>query len=289
MKKLTCIIAFFVLALLTEKAYSQIVVDTSATYIVVKADGSELIGKIISNDAYQVIIETKTIGQVAISKSTIKEIRVLNKDVVKSKGDFESGQVFATRYFLTTNGLPVKKGDIYALIHIFGPEIHYGVTDDFSIGIMSSWLATPIVFDAKYSMKLADNFHLGIGALLGTGSWTLPDFYMALPFGAATIGDRKNNITVSGGYGIVGYGGTSSGQTLYSIAGMATITKTVTLVFDSFILPSDGGSIVGGSSILIPGLRLQSNKNAAFQVGFARVAASGFAFPLPILGFFMKL
>ena len=94
MKKLTCIIAFFVLALLTEKAYSQIVVDTSATYIVVKADGSELIGKIISNDAYQVIIETKTIGQVAISKSTIKEIRVLNKDVVKSKGDFESGQVY---------------------------------------------------------------------------------------------------------------------------------------------------------------------------------------------------
>lgn len=232
---------------MTDKAFSQITIDTSATYIVVKNDGTEVIGKIVSMDAREVLLETKAIGQIIISKSTIKEIRILKNEDVNPQGVYAPDQVFATRYFITTNGLPMKKGDMYSQLNLFGPEIHYGVTENFGVGVMTSWFASPIVLTAKYSIKLDSMWHLGIGTLLGTGSWSFPDFYMALPFGALTYGNRKNNITFSAGYGAVGYKiekeiqtfnpttnkidftytnvPYSSGRTLLSVAGMATINK----------------------------------------------------------------
>lgn len=280
---------------MTDKAFSQITIDTSATYIVVKNDGTEVIGKIVSMDAREVLLETKAIGQIIISKSTIKEIRILKNEDVNPQGVYAPDQVFATRYFITTNGLPMKKGDMYSQLNLFGPEIHYGVTENFGVGVMTSWFASPIVLTAKYSIKLDSMWHLGIGTLLGTGSWSFPDFYMALPFGALTYGNRKNNITFSAGYGAVGYKiekeiqtfnpttnkidftytnvPYSSGRTLLSVAGMATINKKISLIFDSFIVPDDG-SDAGGFALIMPGLRFQTENNKAFQIGFAGIIAN---------------
>ncbi|MDZ4758729.1 MAG: hypothetical protein SGJ10_11425 [Bacteroidota bacterium] len=290
MKKLTFIISLLLTVFVVDKANAQITIDTSATYIVIKTDGTEFIGKIISNDAHEVIIETKDIGQVAIPKSSIKEIRKLKGNEVNGAGSYNPDQPFATRYFITTNGLPIKKGDMYAQINLFGPEIQYGVTENLGVGLMTSWWASPIVLSAKYSFKLDDKLHVGVGALVGTGSWSWPSFYMAVPFAAITYGDRKNNITVSGGYGTVGFTSSdevynsntqtyttvktpySGGRALLSIAGMATVNKKVALVFDSFIVPDDGSGLA--IALFMPGIRFQTNPNKAFQFGFAGIRYS---------------
>ncbi len=284
---------FLILMLFSANQVSAQTTDTSAIYLIVKTDGQELTGKIISQDAREVLLETKTIGLVAIPKLSIKEIRLLKNEEIKGDGAYNPDQIFATRYFITTNGLPIKKGDMYAQLNLFGPEIQYGVTEDFGIGLMTSWIASPVVLSAKYSKKVGKNLNVGGGVLLGTGSWTFPNFMMALPFGVLTYGNRKSNINISVGYGAVSdktysyvidpstqtfteiYKRETNGRALLSIAGMATISKKVTFVFDTFIIPDDGKQgDLEGLALIMPGLRFQTNSDRAFQIGFAGIIST---------------
>jgi hypothetical protein len=128
---------------------------------------------------------------------------------------------------------------------------------------------------------------MAFGGLIGTGSWIEPTFALAVPYAALTFGDRKSNISFSGGYGAVFYEGDNNGRGLMSIAGMTKVSKKVSLVFDSFIAPK--GNNTEGFSILIPGLRLQTDKNKTFQFGFAGLINDGQVAPIPFVQLFTKL
>ncbi|MDO8899140.1 MAG: hypothetical protein Q7V19_15930, partial [Bacteroidales bacterium] len=244
------------------------------------------------------------------------------------------GEVFATRYFITTNGLSIAKGENYIIWNLFGPDIQFGVGENFGLGVMTSWLGSPIIGTAKYSIPFNDNTSVAMGLLLGTDTWYGSGFAMALPYAAFTIGDRVANITFSAGYGVIGFKEeiisftsspskkrVSEGRMLISFAGMFKAGKTVSIVFDSFIVP--GGQkyqttesyevyqfnpISGfneyvetrernvtktreGFALILPGLRFQTTPNKAFQFGFAGVFAGGEAtpVPLPMIQFFQKL
>lgn len=240
-------------------------------YVVIKNDGAEYMGRILQQDAREVLMETTTIGQVVIPKHEIREIRELRAGDLNPRGEFVTDELFATRYFVSTNGLPILKGDSYIQWNWYGPDIQFGVGKNTSIGIMSTWIGTPIVFSFKYSIKLSERAHLGLGALAGTLSWARPDFGMTLPFASLTFGDRKTNITFSGGYGAYFARDESDGTALVSIAGMTRIGGKLSLVFDSFLVPATANS--SGGALLIPGLRWQSDKNKAIQIGFTGIVA----------------
>jgi len=266
-------------------SYSQtgqdsIYVDENKLVVVKKHNGVTYVGKILSQDAREVLIETIDLGQVVIPKHEIEEIKDIEPGELSSSMEYIGREVFATRYFISTNGLPIEKGDSYVQWNVFGPDIQIGVAKNFGIGIMTSWLGIPIIGSAKYSIPLSDNLNLGVGTLLGTGSWASPDFGIALPFAALTYGNRTRNLTFSGGYGAVFNDYASSERALFSVAGMAKVSKKISLVFDSFIMPPDGNS--SGFALLIPGLRLQTESDKAFQFGFAAIVIEGEAFPLPI-------
>jgi hypothetical protein len=61
---------------------------------------------------------------------------------------------------------------------------------------------------------------------------------------------------------------------------MAKVSKKLTVVFDSFIMPPDANG--SGFALLIPGLRLQTESDKAFQFGFAGIVRGGEAYPIPI-------
>ncbi|TND08531.1 MAG: hypothetical protein FD123_2327 [Bacteroidetes bacterium] len=272
-------------------------------FVVTKNDGTEFVGKIISQDAREVVIETQKLGQIAIPKHEIREIKEVDKGDMTSDGEYIPKEVFSTRYFITTNGLPIEKGESYVQWNLFGPDFQFGVGKNFGMGIMTSWIGMPIIGSAKYSMELGDNVSLGLGTLVGTGSWVAPDWGMALPFGALTIGDRKRNINFSGGYGAVFYDGNSEGRALCSVAGMFKAGNKISLVFDSFImLPGKSEQVLvtgynyssgtsysyyearkkPGFALLIPGIRWQTDSKKAFQFGFAGLSVDGEVVPVPI-------
>ncbi len=233
--------------------------SSSITYKVVKQNGVAFYGKIISQDAREILIETDEMGQIYIPKHEIRDITILEEGEKPS-----TGGLFSTRYFLTTNGFPVKKGDNYVQWNLFGPDFQFGVADNFGLGIMTSWVGMPIIGTAKYSRQLTKNISGGVGFLGGTGSWAFPQYGLLLPFGFVTAGDRINNINFTGGYGALFAENYESrytlsnipedewhtnsviyesedqvkgeGRPLFSIAGMFRINNKFSFVFDSFIM-----------------------------------------------------
>jgi hypothetical protein len=243
-------------------------------------------------------------------------IEQISKEEFNVDGFYKPSEVFATRYFITTNGLPIKKGDSYIQWNLYGPDFQFGVSKNFGLGIMTTWVGVPIIAQAKYSFKLSDNVHLGIGTLLGTGSWVAADFGIALPFSSFTIGDRRTNATFSAGYGSVWSDGQSSGRALISFAGMTKISNKISIVFDSFIVPPSGYKDVTttdmiynpatqlyeekttttrekrtGLGIFIPGIRWQLSEDRAFQFGFTGFSIDGDMAPaaIPMLQWYRKL
>jgi hypothetical protein len=285
---------------------TKISADTT-TYRILKFDGSEFVGKIISRDPREILLQTKNLGLIYIPQHTIKDISAVHAEDFSPSGEFIGENLFSTRYFITTNGLPIKKGEHYVQWNLYGPDFQFGVAENFGVGIMTSWIGMPIIGTAKYSFNLRKKTHLAIGTLAGTGSWALPDWGLLLPYGALSVGDRKSNLTFSAGYGLIFSEAESQGRALTSIAGMTKIGKKLSLVFDSFILLA-GKSVTTtrtdyiynpvtminepttitevdkkpGVALLIPGIRLHIDDSRAFQFGFAGVYAEGEFLPLPL-------
>jgi len=274
----------------TKQTAAQEKTDTSITYVVTKNDGTVFVGKILSKDAREYLMDTKSVGQVSVPKHDVRTIRQAYKWEIDAKGDYHPGDMFATRYFITTNGLSIEKGESYVIWGLLGPDFQFGVADNFTIGLMTTWYAVPIIGTAKYSFDLGENTHLGVGTLLGTGSWAIPQFGLALPFASFTYGDRRYNATVSAGYGAAWANGWSGGRFMYSVAGMAKVSKKLSLVFDSFILPQMPGNDFG-ISFIVPSLRIETRPNAAFQFGFAGISVNGEFAPvsIPFVQWFRKL
>jgi hypothetical protein len=157
----------------------------------------------LSDDGREILIVTEKLGKIFIPKSEINSIVVIKDKNSIVRGEFHSEGPFTTRHSFTTNALPIKKGENYAMVNLYGPEVHFAVTDHFNIGIMSTWIASPVAIAAKYTFPSNNpKVNFSIGTLMGTSGY-LNNFSSlgGLHFGNLTYGDRKNNITFSAGYG----------------------------------------------------------------------------------------
>jgi len=289
------------LLLFSLSAYCQ--TDTSEmdeqTYRILQNDGTEIIGKILKKDAREILILTTDGREILVPQYVVKKIEAVSNTDFNAKGVYVGEDKFASRYFLTTNGLNIKKGEHYVQWNLFGPDVQFAVTDNLGVGAMTSWIGIPLIGTIKYSKEIDDNTHVAVGALVGFGSWLAPDIGGALPYGTLSFGNRTKNIAFTGGYGAVWVDGFTEGRALASVAGMAKISSKVSFVFDSFILLPGGERTVydwdyltgvgssyteprPGFAVLVPGLRWHQSEGTAFQFGFAGILADGEAIPVPI-------
>ena len=111
------------------------------------------------------LIETKDRGQISIPKYQIKEMKELGQDDLSAKGEYIAPESFATRYFITTNGLPLEKRESYILWSLWGPDFEFGVTKDLSVGLMTSWIGVPIIGSIKGSIKLGPKASMALGGI----------------------------------------------------------------------------------------------------------------------------
>lgn len=171
--------------------------------IVILMDGNERIGQILSDDGREILLETMALGKIYIQKSDIRQIRTVEAGELEAfDGDVRNTGPFTTRYYFTTNALPIKKREDYAMVHIYGPEVHLSVSDNLSLGVMTTWAASPFIFAAKYAFpSKREKLHLSVGTLLGSSGY-MNNFrgFGGLHWLTATQGDRMNNVSVSLGY-----------------------------------------------------------------------------------------
>jgi len=250
---------------------------TGKRVIVVKNDGSAYSGTIISRNEREILIETEKLGQMYIPLHEIREIKPF-------KEGMKNSELFATRYFLTTNALSLGKGNRYYMLSFYGPEVHFGITNHFSVGIMTTWMAMPIIGSLKLSVDASKNLHTGGGLLAGTLSWADMSSGGILPYGCITIGNSTNNLTLSAGYAWITYPDGHGSAPLLSPACMFRVGKDIFFVFDTFIYLENHSF-----AILMPGLRFtRPQKRSSLQFGFGAIASENnmIAMPVPVISWF---
>ncbi len=168
-------------------------------YVVIRNNGIEYVGLLLSDDGREVLIMTQTLGKVYIPKSDIKSIKPLDYSEEVKKGEYTGGGVFATRYQFTTSCFPIKKGENYAMVNLYGPEVHFAVHKDFSVGVMSTWIGSPLALALKYTRGTSNpKINYGFGTLLGSSGYlNQARYFGGLHWGMLTYGNRTNNVTLS--------------------------------------------------------------------------------------------
>jgi hypothetical protein len=247
-------------------------------YELEKNDGTVFVGEIIKYDPREVLIRTMDKGDMIIPKHEVKSISRPESVEFNPEGVYISEDRFSTRYFLTTNGLPIRKGEHYGQFNVYGPELHFAVADNLGLGVMTSWIFTPMLGTIKYSVKLGDKSSLALGGLGGFIGWLQFDHGIALPYMTLTFGDRRSNLSFTGGYGAYFNDGITQGRPLFSVAALHKFGERYSLVLDSFLAPKDEN----GFGIVTLGARYQSSPRSALQFGLATIWVEDYIVPLPI-------
>ena len=202
MKNITALIIFFFLAFQVCAQTSEEIEEKKENLVlIIKNSGGEYIGEIISDDGREILLITKTIGKIYINKSEISSISKVEENLKTNKnGEFRASGPFTTRYYFTNNALPIKKNENYALVHVYGPEVHFSVGNKTSLGVMASWIASPIGLVLKQQIFSKNKLHVSIGSILGSSGYiNQGQTYGGLHWGTITIGDRTSNISFSAG------------------------------------------------------------------------------------------
>ena len=333
MKKIFFSIIFICLLLQSNASISQVNTETDSTLkdvkltLIVMNNGEQIVGELLSDDGREVLLLTKNKGKIYIPKFEIREIKDFTEDKIISDGEYVIEGSFTTRYAFTTNALPIKKYVNYAMINLYGPEIHFAVTNNLSLGVMTTWWGSPIALAAKYSLKTKNkNLNFAIGSLTGT---TLYHSIFNSSFGSlnwitSTYGNRINNVSFSAGYVVSKMdlknsssitNRLSSGP-MFSIAGIYKVGKKTSVFFDSMFastkLQTDNVIMYDQfgnystvnqlsekiSFFFMPGIRVQQTESRAFQFSCAGVnmlsrtnkgAYSKQSFPIPMCSWLFKI
>jgi hypothetical protein len=141
----------------------------STLKVIQLTNGNEYIGTIISDDGREMLFESTTVGKIYIKKTDVKSISNYNEDdFVVINNEKVKSNPFSTRYSFTTNALPIKKKNNYYMINLWGPEFHVAVADNFNVGIMTTWIGSPLALAAKYSFQTKNpKVNFSIGEIIG--------------------------------------------------------------------------------------------------------------------------
>ncbi len=248
------LLAHFVSLLCCTTAYTQDAMqDTSRLWRIQTIDGNEYVGKIISKDGEELVLQDNNIGTITLNMQRIRLMREADpKRVVR--GHYWSENPQSTRYFFAPNGYGLRKGEgYYQNVWIFLNQASVGLTDQISIGVgmVPAFLffgaPTPVWITPKISFPIKkDVFNLGVGALAGTVVGEDTGVF-GIGYGVATLGNRDKNLTFGLGYGFID--GEFSSQGLVTVGGMLRTGKKGYLMLESYFAADGGVLLLGGRTV----------------------------------------
>ena len=168
-------------------------------------ESNQYIGSVLKDDGREVAIVDEFLGLVIIPKHEVLSIVVINEEdlTVGSGISYVPKGAFTTRNVFTTNAFNIEKGKHYAMFNLQGPEFHLAINNHLNVGVMTTWIASPIALVSKYSFTNdASKVKFSIGGIVGN-SFYINQFSSNAGIGFATLtfGNRQNNFSISAGYG----------------------------------------------------------------------------------------
>ncbi len=242
------------------------------TYIVVTNDGAEFIGEIISDDAREILMNTRDRGQMYIPKHTIKSVQLMGNDNYQN-GELITENHFPNHYMFSSNVLPLKKREFVANTYYFlGYSLNYSVNENVAVGVHTSIVGRPIGLGLKTSFTISEMNYLGVEMHGGFLSIDQGNYFMGHIGVKYTRGNEKANFSV--GAGVVSlsagftntYSGTASINGYYlNAAGCSRISKKSMFVLEGFTAPDNKIGLVAF------GLRSMKKEHTSFTFGLCNL------------------
>jgi len=259
MKKALKVLGIFVFCLFVFKyASSQEVTDSTKLYKVETVDGNEYVGYIISMNPEIIRLKTASLGEITINQKDVSKLSVISKDRV-SGGVISYGDLHSSRYFTTSNGYGLKKGNgYYQNMWIFYNQFGYGFTDNFSLsaGIVPLFLfagtSSPVWVTPKISIPIKkDMVNVGAGILVATVMGENTDAF-GYGYGVITFGSKNKNISFGLSYGYAG--STWADKPVVSVCFKLPAGKKGYIMAENYFLPIENENVmvtlVGGRSLI---------------------------------------
>jgi hypothetical protein len=220
--------------------------DKKLTVVVETKDGSRFVGKFIERRTDTVVLQTEAMGLIYLAESQMKSIDEVGKVKEGSTNSSWFRNPYAAQGLFFPTGISLKKGEgNYQNLMVGLNSIHYGITDNFSLGggleiISFAVTGNPVIYvEPKLSYSFSNNLHMSGGVyLLGsTSNFSSNSSIFALPFANLTYGNRDNNVTV-GTY----FSPQSGGGQLVLIGGQWRVAKKFSLMSEIYL--SEGVALV---------------------------------------------
>lgn len=231
-------------------------------YSIETLDGASIAGTVISEDDKQIVLKTKSLGDVTVLRSNIKTIHEVTESSFKN-GSYWFENPNATRYVIGPSAFSLREGEgYYQNLYVFAQSVNVGITNHISIGggteIASIIFAQeqPQVFfiTPKIAYHVAPKCNAGAGILYVNQRM---DFYRSpnarshygILYGVGTYGSMDNNLTIGLGWGMHSYKiydySTSSvttenginGLPFITISGMLRPAKRFALTTENWLIP----------------------------------------------------
>ena len=233
-------------------------------YIITTNDGGEFIGKIISDDGREVVIMTDKKGKLILPKYVIKSLDIVDKtNMIGNVAVLPNPH--PSRYLFAPSAFPLKKGEGYINAFYFLVwQAQYGITDNFSLGVTTSWILAPTFLNAKYTIPLGDKLNMAIGGQIGK-LYIADENPVTLGFSTLTYGTPESNVSVNVGYGSY----EKDGMFIATISGNQRIGKSASLMGEFWYCQPNGADpfVMGG-----PALRIYSGRKATFDIALTALA-----------------
>lgn len=311
-----------IISFLSFPLIGQVEQDRNSTvkdYYLIKTDSDNYVGIILEENPREMLIVTKDNRELYIPQYAIRNIRPVNPEDFRGDGMYIGPDKFASKYFINTNAIPLEKGGGYVQWNLYGPDFQFGLGNNISVGVTSTWIGAPIIANVKKSWEVGKNGHASLGAMIATGSWSAIQVGGFLPTATYTYGNHRHNVSVMAGYGAYWVIDEVAGsRAVIGLSGMTKISPKISLVFDSFnLVPGryetitrireeyQFNSITGkyelvkitdvsrsrnpGFSIISPGIRWHKGENNSFQFGFTGLAGDYGVISIPMIQWFRTL
>ena len=265
---------------LLSTAFSQQDTTSEKPGRLILRDGSELIGRVLTEDSVSITFRTVSNISMTIPRNQVKTIERLSGEIIG--GEFVRNDPNHTRLLFSPTARSLKAGQGYfSAYEIFFPLLAVGIADFMTLAGGVSLLpgadAQLFYLAPKITPLQVDNLSLAGGVLyMGITSGGTKGF--GIIYGVTTYGTQRASVTGGLGWGF--YGDETADRPVIMVGGELRASNSIKFITENWFPP---GSDV---ALLSFGIRFFGESLAA-DLGFwypAGSRTSGFPF-LPWLGF----
>lgn len=259
-------------------------------------DGTTIIGTLVEDNETHLILNSTTIGRVAIDKMKIKLYKAVSKNLIaKENGWFENPN--STRNIFSPTGYGLRKDEAYYQNFMVGiNQVSYGFTDRITIGVtleaftlfaaINGAIDSPaFAITPKYSIPVKEDvYNIGVGALIVNLPDTEQLFDWNLLYVVNTFGSKDRNVSLGIAYGLKE--GELARRPTFTLSGVLRVSPKISLITENWLIPEiDGGQAFNLFGVRITGKRVSwdiSLLGTKLDNGFS--GERYFLLPLPIVG-----